>query len=211
MNDLSAMASLNNGLVLAAGLNLRPESWPLWVQLVLVCFAAGVGAFIAAQFLVTSRKAVFVGIVAMVAGGASAYLIFRPPLPKVPEVEKVAKSLKPEPSPAHTANKAALRQAQGGEQGRTAAAPKPAAAAKKTVRIERDEAKKVFLVDNEPVTLANLLERLKKLKELHAQAGGVTVVLGERLCHSLQHRKDVEKVFKDLDISFKEESAAKTK
>jgi hypothetical protein len=206
----NSIHALSGQFILGAGLNLQPETWPQPVQLILVCLAAGLGAFIAGRFLLTGAKAFFVAVVAAVFAGAAAYLVFHPNLHEVPGVDRAVQSLKPEHAPARTtpppvSPHPAAPQATG------TAAKAPTTAKKIVLRADWDEAKKHFLLDGESVPPNELEARLKKAKEQHKEPGAVSVLLAERLCHSQQHRKEVEKVCDDLKIPFKEESAAKPK
>jgi len=189
-------------LPLAAGLSLQPETWPQPVRLILVCFAAGFGAFIVARFMVSFGKALVVGVVALVCGGGAAYVIFQPPWPFAP-----AKTSKQEPASAHAAARPPAEHPSSAAKS-AGAAPKPAPAGKKEVRIDWDEAKKHFLVNKESVPSSALAEKLKKL---HSEPGGISVVLSERLCSSAERLKEAEKICKDLDVPPKKEGAAKAK
>ena len=196
--------ALSGQFILGAGLNLQPETWSVSVQLILVCLAAGLGAFIAGRFMLTGGKAFFVAAAAAVFAGAAAYLVFQPNLHEVPGVDKAVQTFKQEHAPAASPHPSATQP--------SAPAAKTPAAAKKTVlRADWDEAKKHFLLDGESVPSNELEARLKKVREQHKEPGAVSVLLAERLCHSPQHRKEVEKACDDLKIPFKEEAAAKPK
>jgi hypothetical protein len=199
---VGSLQVLTSKLPLAAGLSLQPETWPQPVRLILVCFAAGFGAFIVARFMVSFGKALVVGVVALICGGGAAYVIFQPPWPSAP-----TKTSKQEPTSAHAAARSPAEHPSSAAKA-AGVAPKPAPAAKKEVRIDWDEAKKHLLVNKEAVPVSALAEKLKKLR---SEQGPFGVVLSERLCSSPERFKEVEKVCKDLDVPSKKESAAKSK
>ncbi len=84
--------------ILGVNVTIEPLTWPLWLKVVLSILAGGVGAFLAAQFLVTFRKALVVGVASLVCGGVAAVFLWQPTLPGMKEGDKApAKSVSPAP------------------------------------------------------------------------------------------------------------------